>query len=403
MSLYDILACPVCKTGIEPQDEYLRCPQCSRKYPIIRGVPIMFPDWDGTNVEHEGELVLRQGYDPFVSRLIMQSLADNQVVVDCGCGNMPIDDPCLIRMDVKLTPYVDVVGDAHAMPFKPGSVDYFFALAVFEHLRNPFLAASEIYDMLKPGGYVYGDCNFVFPYHGFPHHYFNASIHGMKQVFARFRQLRLAVAPFQMPSFAIQSILSTYLSMFPVANDSEQEFTDLIRKVLEYPLRYYDTKMGQEIAFRLSAGNYFAGIKQPTGVETTIPPIVMKTYYASRALKKRFTDPYDLTVPDNILVWARGDGSREYPEIAAYFADLKPFSKYVDPSRPWDRSVIKGYPLPPDPSHLHACISAEEIARHRNGKDSGAAPNSYSAALAQPRKKNAFRKMTNRVLARLRS
>jgi SAM-dependent methyltransferase len=325
----------------------------------------MFPDWDGTNIEHEGELVLREGYDPWVNRLIIQSLADDQVVVDCGCGNMKLDDPCIIRMDYKLTPYVDVVGDIHALPFRRDSIDFFFSLAVFEHLRNPFRAAEEICTILKPGGYVYGDCNFVFPYHGFPHHYFNATIHGMEQVFAPFRKLRLGVAPFQMPSFAVESILNTYLAMLPIENASEQEFVDTVKKLLTFPLRYYDTKMGQDIAFRLSAGTYFAGVKQPAGDETVIPSIVMRTYREDQDLQNRFPDPYDLTRPDNLMLWSMTEGLA-FAEIGNYYRALKSFCKHADAARPTGREIIRSYPVPceADSSRI---LTPDEIARHKTG------------------------------------
>jgi hypothetical protein len=297
-------------------------------------------------------------------------------------------------MDAKLTPYVDVVGDVHAMPFKADSVDFFFALAVIEHLRNPFVAAAEIFQSLKPGGYVYGDCNFVFPYHGYPHHYFNASIHGLKEAFGQFRQLRLGVPPFQMPSFTLNSVLTTYLNMLPIENESEQEFADLARKVLEYPLRYYDTKLGPEISYRLAAGNYFVGIKQPKGRETTIPPVVMRIYATSAELQKRFPDPSDLSKADNLMLWAKGEGSRVYPEIAAYFRELQAFSKYVDGKRRPDRSKIRQYSIPQDPSDQRAIITPEEIARYRNG----------AGKRKRPRKRRGpFYKFKTRVLATLRS
>jgi uncharacterized protein YbaR (Trm112 family) len=366
MSLYDLLGCPICKVGVEREKDRLHCAACGRDYQIVKGVPIMFPDWDGTNIEHEGELVLREGYDPWVNRLIMQSLADDQVVIDCGCGNMRLDDPCIIRMDYKLTPYVDVVGDIHALPFRRDSIDFFFSLAVFEHLRNPFLAAQEIFAILKPGGYVYGDCNFVFPYHGFPHHYFNATIHGMEQVFAPFRKLRLGVAPFQMPSFAVESILNTYLAMMPIENASEQEFVDTVKKLLAFPLRYYDTKMGQDIAFRLSAGTYFAGVKQPTGQETVIPSIIMRTYTENADLQKRFPDPYDLTRPENLLLWSMTEGLA-FPEIGNYYRAIMPFCKHSDSARPRDREIIRSYPVPCEADHSRI-LTADEIARYKAAK-----------------------------------
>jgi SAM-dependent methyltransferase len=78
-------------------------------------------------------------------------------------------------MDVAWSPYVDLVADAHALPFLPGSLDYIFSLAVVEHLRNPFLAAQSMVMALKDGGFIYHECNFVFAYHGYPHHYFKGA------------------------------------------------------------------------------------------------------------------------------------------------------------------------------------------------------------------------------------
>jgi uncharacterized protein YbaR (Trm112 family) len=365
MDLYDLLACPVCKTGIEKKTARLQCGVCGREYPIIKNVPIMFPDWDGSNIEHESELVLRDGYDPWVPRLIMQSFADNQIIVDIGCGNMTLDDPCIIRMDCRLTPHVDVVGDVHCLPFRPNTIDFFFGLAVFEHFRNPFLAAEEIFEVLKPGGYVYGDCCFVFPYHGYPHHYFNASIHGLREVFHNFRQLRLGVPPFQMPSFALESLLTTYANTLPVDNESEREFVSLLRKILEYPLRYYDTKFTPETAYRVSAGGYFTGIKQPSGHETVIPQAIMQAYDAMPALKNRYADPHDLTRPDNLMLWSRTEGVKTVPEIADYYQALEPFCKHSDPARPRDRARFRARPLPcePDDSRI---LTPRQIARFRS-------------------------------------
>jgi uncharacterized protein len=41
--LLDILACPVCKTAVNPEWGYnaLRCPSCERVFPILDGVPVM--------------------------------------------------------------------------------------------------------------------------------------------------------------------------------------------------------------------------------------------------------------------------------------------------------------------------------------------------------------------------
>ena len=43
--LLDILACPACETRpaveLTPDKQFLRCTECSRKYPIKDGIPVM--------------------------------------------------------------------------------------------------------------------------------------------------------------------------------------------------------------------------------------------------------------------------------------------------------------------------------------------------------------------------
>jgi SAM-dependent methyltransferase len=309
-------------------------------------VPILLLDQSQVEVAHEAELVLREGYDPWVHRMVLQSLADDQVVLDAGCGNMRLDDPCIIRMDVQLTPYVDVVGDLHALPFKPATLDYIFSLAVIEHLRQPFTAAAEMYSALKPGGYVYGESNFVFAYHGYPDHYFNASIHGLQQVFAQFATLRLGVAPYQTPSFAVEHVLSNYLAFFQPQTPPEERFARLLRHALTYPLHHYDARFPKEAWFRLAAGVCFLGLKQPGGSESVIPAPVLSAYRASTELQSRFPNPNDLSLPDNLMIWAKTEGSRQHPEVAAYFANLQPFAKAGQAA---DRSWIHNLAPIPDP------------------------------------------------------
>lgn len=248
MDLYDFLACPICKVRVFPENNFLRCSKCGQTYPILDGIPVILPGGVIPEVTHEAKLQVRDTYDPWVHRIMLQSLLDNQIVVEIGSGNMALDDPGIIRTDVTLTPYVDLVADAHALPFLPGSIDFIFSLAVFEHLRNPFLAANSIYDALKDGGFIYHECNFVFAYHGYPHHYFNASMQGMEQIFNQFVTLRKGVATYQMPSFALNMVLQTYLK-HSHANEYPhgERIIKLLRRVLDQNLMQYDIYFFQKM------------------------------------------------------------------------------------------------------------------------------------------------------------
>jgi SAM-dependent methyltransferase len=276
--------------------------------------------------------------------VILKSLTDDQVALDFGAGHQSLDDPCIVRMDVALHPYVDVVGDAHALPFKRGSLDFCLGGAVFEHLRQPFKAASELYAALKPGGYVYADWNFVFPYHGYPNHYFNASVHGVLQAFAPFRVLESGVAPFQRPSTALRAIVGEYRRIFNPDTARQRHFARLLDELLLHPLHEYDTAIGAADHFRLAAGTYVFGVKQPVGIDdTVIPSVVMEAWKRRADLRQRFPEPLDLSVPDNVMTWAKGPGRKEEAAIDQYLASLVPFVKRRGQAP--SRTVVESWPL----------------------------------------------------------
>jgi len=253
---------------------------------------------------------------------------------------MALDDPCIIRMDVKLGPYVDIVGDAHALPFLPESIDYILSLAVFEHLRNPFLAAQEIYATLKDGGYIYHECNFVFAYHGYPHHYFNASMQGMEQVFAQFLPLRQGVATYQMPSFALDMVIRTYLNASRAEEFAHgRRLTSLLRRVLEQDLIAHDIYFDEAGALQVAAGTYFSGMKQESAESSLIPDVIKEIWRKDKTLQVRFPNINKLTSVDNIITWARQEGRQTYPEIGAYLDSVIPFNKH-GADAPWSRKGL---------------------------------------------------------------
>ena len=53
MSLLDILACPNCKVAVKRGKSTLVCEACSLSFPIIDGVPVMFPDGSVPEIQHD--------------------------------------------------------------------------------------------------------------------------------------------------------------------------------------------------------------------------------------------------------------------------------------------------------------------------------------------------------------
>ena len=104
----------------------------------------------------------------------------------------------------------DVVYEAGApLPLESGSVDGVCSFAVLEHVRRPWELVDEIWRVLRPGGRVFIVYPFLQPYHGYPHHYFNATRQGLQSLFEdRFSIDRLFSHPSETPAFTLNWIVS---------------------------------------------------------------------------------------------------------------------------------------------------------------------------------------------------
>ena len=304
-SVATILACPRCRGSVSIGEDQVVCNRCGQGYPVINGTPIMLLEPVEITAD---EMPVRNGYSPWIHYHTMASLPADAIVVDCGAGNQRLDCPNLVRLDVTWSPYVDVVGDALHLPFRDESVDFIFSLSVLEHLPNPFTTVSEMYRVCRPGGYVYAETNFVYTYHGYPHHYFNSSLQGIEELFCSFRKLHSGVAPYQMPSFALENLLIAYLHHFKISSWRDTRLIWLMLQLLQQPLRDYDDHVSPKEAHLLAAGVFFYGIRQEGTNETILPQRVLRAYWSDPALQDRFPNPYDLSSVPNLMTWARENG-----------------------------------------------------------------------------------------------
>ena len=326
--LVEILACPRTKSPLVLRDEVLTSVE-GATYAVSNGVPILTTS--ATPPEpHEGPLSVWSGYEPAID-FMLSSIPRSEPIVDLGSGNRDIDDPRIIRVDVTQTPHVDVVADAHDLPFKDNSIGALYATAVFEHLHSPWIAAQEVWRVLKPGGYALVDCNFVFPYHGYPAVYFNASIEGMRRIFRDFTELEALVAPWQTPAFAVDAVLREYINLLRRDTAAAAPLIQAIDHVLSFPLKEFDREIAKDDAHRLAAAVSFIGLKQLHGNETIIPDSVMRAWHHDPTLGAKYPNPFALIDfknqrLDSLLHWSQSE-SMALDSVSDHYRSLIEFRK----------------------------------------------------------------------------
>jgi SAM-dependent methyltransferase len=108
-----------------------------------------------------------------------------KIVIGLGGGMEGRGPRNIINLNIEKFEYVDLVADAHHIPLRGDSVDAVHCGAVFEHLRDPQNAASELFRVMKPGAIGFVGTPFMQPFHGYPSHFQNFTLIGHRRLFER--------------------------------------------------------------------------------------------------------------------------------------------------------------------------------------------------------------------------
>jgi len=83
------------------------------------------------------------------------------LIVGAGSSGRLLEDVDVTTTDIQELPGVDVVCDAHDLPFEEGSFDAVIAIALLEHVFDPGRVESEMRRVLRAGGLVYSEVPFL--------------------------------------------------------------------------------------------------------------------------------------------------------------------------------------------------------------------------------------------------
>jgi len=92
----------------------------------------------------------------------------------------------LIALDYYHFEEIDIVADAHNLPFSDEIFDNVIVTNLLEHVQEPQKVVDETHRILKPNGLVVVYTPFMYPIHGDPHDYYRFTDEGLKYLLQNF-------------------------------------------------------------------------------------------------------------------------------------------------------------------------------------------------------------------------
>ncbi len=193
------------------------------------------------------ENVSSNNYDPIALSIIEES--KDGLVLDCGAGKRSYYYENVVNFEIVPYDTTDVLGVGEELPFQDNVFEAVFSLAVLEHVKDPFQCAKEIARVMKPGGKLYCVVPFLQPLHGYPHHYYNMSIEGLRNLFAdKLCIQKQEVIASGLPIWALSWILNSWAG--GLHGKTKEDFISMkISDLLDNPVNY----LGQDFVTELSA------------------------------------------------------------------------------------------------------------------------------------------------------
>lgn len=126
-------------------------------------------------------------------RRFLEKHQTNQMTLDVGSSRGPYRDlfPVSIAGDLEYRPSLDLVLDAHKLPFADESFETILCTEVLEHCVEPHVVIDEFYRCLKLGGVLILTTRFVFPIHDAPQDYFRFTKFGLLKICEAFQHVEI--------------------------------------------------------------------------------------------------------------------------------------------------------------------------------------------------------------------
>lgn len=296
-SLRESLCCPVCKEKIIFEGDTYFCTnvECSSKYPVVNGIPILINESNSIFSKNEfikqevhscqkskihkikkyikrlvpsisKNLKAKQNFNEFKQKLYEFSSKPKVLVIGGGTLGEGIEEliDCknnleIVETDVVFGPRTRIIVDAHDIPFINNTFDGVVIQAVLEHVVDPFMCVEEIFRILKKQGIVYSETPFMQQVHMGCHDFTRFTNLGHRRLFRKFEEIDSGIICG--PGMALAWAYEYFLLSFTTSK--------LLRKLIRvfarftsFYLPYFDLILAKNpAAYDAASGFFFLGRK----------------------------------------------------------------------------------------------------------------------------------------------
>lgn len=174
----------------------------------------------------------------------------------------------IVAFDIYASPIVQLIADAHSLPFADSSFDAVWVQAVLEHVLEPEKVVTEIHRVLRPRGLVYAGTPFM------------QQVHEAAFDFTQFTELghRWLFRKFECIDSGAQGgpgVVLLWAIRYFVAGLFRNKYAGRLAELAMFWLRYFDKLMPQSWIVDGASGVWFLGIRSEREIE---PRELIKQY-----------------------------------------------------------------------------------------------------------------------------
>src|SRR5215471_5159067 len=210
------------------------------------------------------ENVSSNHYDEYVQNVINQY--PDGLILDCGAGLRDVYYSNVYNYEIVDYITTDILGVGEVLPFKNETFDAVISIAVLEHVKDPFRCAFEITRVLKKGGTLVSCVPFLQPFHGYPHHYYNMTFQGHKNLYGETIKVQsIQVLDSMKPVYTLTWFLQKYVNGLS-SKELKEKFLEMkISEFMKEPTNFLGDdlvrKLDPKTELELACGTFLIGTK----------------------------------------------------------------------------------------------------------------------------------------------